>query len=47
MNIMLKRELNPTMKSKYDEIKRLFNYIDQEIENINLLICEKNKVKQE
>ncbi len=47
MNLLLKRDLNPATKSRYDDVKNLFNYIDREINNINYLICEKNRAKQD
>ncbi len=46
-HLLTKRDLDPATKAQFDEIQHQFNYIDTQLENVNVMLSDKTKVKQE
>ena len=46
-HLLTKRDLDPATKAKFDEVNHQFNYIETQLENVNLMLSDKTKVKQE
>jgi hypothetical protein len=46
-DLLTQRDLDPATKSKFDLIKRSFNYVDRELVYLNEMVIEKSKKKQE
>lgn len=46
-HLIAQRDLDPATKTKFEGVKGLYNYIDQQLENLSELLSEKNRIKQE
>lgn len=46
-HLLTKRDLDPSTKYKFDEIKHSYNYIDSQLDNVREMLADNKKKRQE